>query len=381
LRDENARAGSPGSALFQIGRPVAVKSGFIPGSPSYWVAGYTPQLVVVVWASTGEKDAEGGDINIAGIAAGLWRALIQYSSQSLKLEDWQLPAGIVILDVCYPSGLLPSENCPRVVREPFIEGNEPFEEDVLFQMLEVNRETGLLASVFTPPQQIEERVYLSVPEIAYDWAQNAGIPAPPDQYDLEDLDSGEDGFSITSPEIFSFVRGETQVIGSLPEEGFDSARLQYGMGMNPGSWLQIGTEITAPGKNISLGTWDTKNLEDGIYALQLVKIGERQEVDKTSLVVSVDNTPPEILLVTDYSDQEITYQAGKEVVFQADFANQSEIQKVRFYIDSGLKSTRTSFPFVYTWPLTLGEHRLRITAEDQAGNQGEQSITFQVVSP
>ncbi len=345
---------------------------------SSWVIGYTPQIVTASWV--GNPEGVGGGADYQQIAGNLWRAITQYISRDLPAEDWPLPANIITLDVCYPSGLLPTENCPRIVREVFIQGNEPAGADNLFQSFEINRETELLASVFTPSGQIEERVYLSVPLEARSWADQTGIETAPTLYDLEIPDEREDGLSVTTPENYSFVKGRIRIIGSVPEDDFVTARLQYGMGLNPRSWIQIGPEITTPSFFTRLGTWDTTDLEDGIYALQLVLIQERQQIEKTSLVVSVDNTPPSMIFTTDLAGGQIPFQQGDEILFGVEFENNSEIDQVEFYLNGDLLSSRKVAPYIVPWSLVPGEYELQITAQDQAGNEVEYSALFEVFS-
>jgi hypothetical protein len=287
--------------------------------------------------------------------------------------------GISSVDVCYPSGNLPTENCLRTVREVFIQGNEPLGPDGLYQALEINRETGLLASVFTPTTQIDERVYLNIPPIADSWAETVGIEAPPILYDLGDGDKEVGSLSITAPENLSFVRGLVGIHGSVPEEGFVSARLQYGIGLNPRSWLQIGPDITSPAENRLLGRWDTTDLEEGIYALQLVVIQEAQQIEKRSLILSVDNTVPEIIMITDLADREIPFQSGRDLLIEVGFANPSEIALVEFYMDGNLVTSRRIDPFIIPWRYVMGAHELTIRATDQAGNKAEQSVEFRVI--
>ncbi len=365
--------------VFRIGRPASVKTGYVPGGQSGWVIGYTPQLVVGVWTGGLDPGVEGNEINPVRISANLWRAAMQHVSRDSKAENWEVPPGIINEDVCYPSGDLPTEYCPRVVREVFIQGNEPLGLDGLYQALEVNRETGLLASVFTPASEIEERVYINVPPVAESWAEDAGIETPPVVYDLSPEDQDEGSLTITSPENLSFVRGKVRIYGSIPEEGFISARLQYGSGLNPRSWLQIGADIRSPVEDRYLGTWDTTELEEGIYALQLVVIQENQQIQKRSLILSVDNTAPEIILITDFSGGEVSYQWGRNLLLEVRFTNPSEIEEVEFILDGDLLATRRVEPFVHPWLLVLGSHDLVINAVDQAGNQAELKVTFNVV--
>ena len=378
LSDENARRDIKGSDVYQIGHPAGIKVGYVPGSLSGWTVGYTPQLVAVVWVGNHSDDSDFQSADYQKISGDIWRASIQYVSKDLEIDDWELPPGIIELDVCYPSGMLPTDYCPRVVREPFIEGNEPQEIDSLYQVYEVNRETGLLASVFSPAEQIEERVYLSVPSVAEEWAAEVGIPLPPNTHDLDSNKPVGNDLKISYPDNFSFVRGSVHITGTLPKDDFLSARLQYGQGMNPNSWLQIGQEITTPVTSGQLATWDTLELEDGIYAIQLVLVRMGQQIESISSVVSVDNTPPDIRLTPDLQDQQIPFETGKELLFKVDLSNPSEIQSVSFFINSELVSTRGIPPYIYSWPLTLGHFDLRVVATDRANNQGEYSISFSV---
>jgi len=378
LSDGEARTDSSLRDVFLIGRPAAVKVGAVADGYSTWVIGYTPQIVTASWV--GNPEGEGAEADYQQIAGNLWRAITQYISRDLPAEDWPIPANIITKDVCYPSGLLPTENCPRIVREVFIRGNEPAGADNLFQSYEINRETRLLASVFTPSGQIQERVYLSVPPEARSWADQTGVETAPTLYDLEIPDDRDDGLSFTTPENYSFVKGRVRIIGSIPEDDFVSARLQYGMGLNPGSWIQIGPEITTPSFFMRLSTWDTTDLEDGIYALQLVLIQERQQIEKVSLVVSVDNTPPLMIFTTDLAGRQIPFQPGEEILFGVGFENNSEIDQVDFYLNGDLLSSRKVAPYIVPWSLVPGEYELQIIAQDQAGNEVEISTLFEVLS-
>jgi membrane carboxypeptidase/penicillin-binding protein PbpC len=378
LSNEDARSNTKENDLFLIGRPAGIKVGNVNDSLSGWVVGYTPQVVTTVWAGSIDEEGILSQSDYQQITSGLWRAITQYTARDLAIEDWQMPEGMITLDVCYPSGMLPTEYCQKVLREIFIQGNEPQQADTLFRVLEVNRETGLLASVFTPAEQIEKKVYLAIPSEAEDWAEQTGVQTPPVVYDLENLEERKH-LLISYPDNFSFLQGQVRIIGSIPEDGFNSARLQYGKGMNPTSWLQIGADILSPADNERLGIWDTDSLEDGLYALQLVLVREQLQIEKVSLVVSVDNNPPEIGLRPDLDGEIIPYEEGKELLFEAVFENNNEIQRVVFYINSDNVSSREVPPFVFPWQMTLGDIELRIVVVDYANNQSELTYTFEVV--
>jgi hypothetical protein len=171
------------------------------------------------------------------------------------------------------------------------------------------------------------------------------------------------------------VRGRVGITGSIPENEFQSAKLQFGAGMNPGSWIQIGSSITEPGDNIWLGTWDTTDIKDGVYALQLVLVKENQRIFKISKIVSVDNTAPEIIISTDLSGG-ISFSPGKELLIITEFENPSEIKQVDFFLNNDLVGSRTTAPYLIPWRMELGEHSLAIRAIDLAGNRAELELDF-----
>jgi membrane carboxypeptidase/penicillin-binding protein len=107
LSDETARwpsLGHPNS--LEIGRPAAVKIGQTKDGKDSWSIGYTPDLVIGTWM--GNSDPLPRERISANSAAGLWHALMQYTHREQPIEDWAVPAGISQLQVCDPSGLLPT---------------------------------------------------------------------------------------------------------------------------------------------------------------------------------------------------------------------------------------------------------------------------------
>jgi membrane peptidoglycan carboxypeptidase len=292
LSDETARWPSLGHPNpLEIGRPAGAKLGrsFDGQSPAYfagqsaWVAGYTPQRVVVVWMGSAE-----GETTLPRLSADLWHALIQYAVRDLPVESWSAPQGIVSMDVCDPSGLLPTSACPNVVSEVFMSGDEPTQADTLYQTFQVNRETGYLATVFTPPELVEARVYLVVPPEARDWARAAGLPAPPISYDTIQMPPVLPDVHITAPAMFADVRGTLEITGTASGAGFAYFRLEYGQGLNPQTWVQIGSDVTAPVEEGTLVTWDTSGL-NGLYALRLLVVRGDMRVERAVILVSVVN--------------------------------------------------------------------------------------------
>ncbi len=373
LGDEPARwpsLGHPNS--FEIGRPVGAKTGVTSDGLDSWAVGYTPYRVVTVWTGTRAK----AETPVSPrLPAGLWHALMQTASRDLPPDGWSAPAGITQIEVCDPSGLLPTEDCPTVVREIFANGTEPTQPDTLYRVYEINRETGFLATVFTPPHLLEQRVYMAFPPEARDWAESNGFSTPPDSYDaIQPVISNPNVF-INTPTMFADVRGEVEIMGTASGENLDYFRVLVGQGLNPRSWIQVGEDSSSPVLDDTLATWDTSEL-NGLYALQLQAVRTDQRVDTAVIQVTIDNTPPELTVTYPQDGDELAYASNRQVSFQAQASDNLSLAVVEFYIGSVRVGAIEQAPFGLTWNATRGEHVLRVVARDRAGNESEEMIQF-----
>lgn len=267
-------------SLPDLGRPAALKTGQTPDGTETWAVGYTPQRVTVVWM--------GGETGLSRAATGLWTALMQAASRDQAPEGWAMPAGMLRLKVCDPSGLLPTEACPNLVDEIFIEGYQPVQADTLYRAYAINRETGFLATVFTPPQLVEKRVYLVVPPEAESWARLENLALPPTQYDTLQLPPVSPDVQITAPAMLADVQGRVTLLGSAGGAEFAYYRLQYGPGLNPETWILIGADVKTPVSAGPLAEWDTTGLE-GLYSVQLVVVKTDQSLETATVQVTVKN--------------------------------------------------------------------------------------------
>jgi membrane carboxypeptidase/penicillin-binding protein PbpC len=288
LSDEAARVGVlRTSNVLDVGRPAAVKLGQTEDALDTWAIGYSPSRVVVTW--TGTRDVapdQGGESGLSPRApAVLWNALMQIASQDVPPEDWPLPAGVSVINVCDPSGMLPTSECPDLVSEVFLNGNEPLQADNMYRRFSINRETNLLATVFTLPQLIEDRVYLVVPADARSWAESAGLEIPPAAYDVIQAPPVDPDVNITAPDLFAAVSGEVTITGTAAGEDFVSFRILIGQGLNPQEWIQV-AEGTEPVTDGPLAEWDTSELS-GLYAMQLQVVRSDQRVDSAIIQVTV----------------------------------------------------------------------------------------------
>jgi membrane peptidoglycan carboxypeptidase len=263
-----------------LGRPVATKTGLTVDGTETWTVGYTPNRVVTVWM--------GGEALSPRPVQGLWFAIMQAASQSVSPDDWTMPSGMLHLKVCDPSGMLPTEACPNIVDEIFIDGFQPTQTDTLYQAYEVNRETGLLATVFTPEQLVEKRVYMQVPPEAQAWAKAAKLPIPPTQYDNIQPPATNPDVNISAPAMFSSPQGKLVITGSATGADFSYYRLQYGQGLNPDTWTQIGIDINKPVESGKLADWDTTGLT-GLYSLQLLVVHTDHSLQTATVQISLTN--------------------------------------------------------------------------------------------
>jgi hypothetical protein len=212
---------------------------------------------------------------------------MQIASQNVPPEDWPLPPDVSVINVCDPSGMLPTSECPNLVSEVFLNGNEPLQADTMYRKFSINRETGLLATVFTLPQLIEERVYLVVPAEARSWAESAGLEIPPDAYDVIQAPPIDPDVNIISPELFAEVSGDVIIRGTAAGEDFLSYRVLVGQGLNPQEWIQIaeGNEAVVIDR---LAEWDVSELS-GLYAVQVQVVRSDQRVDSAIIQVTISN--------------------------------------------------------------------------------------------
>ena len=377
LSDEAARWPSLGHPNpLEIGRPAGTKIGQVAGNRQAWTVGYTPEFVVGVWA--GLDDAASEDVLSPQWAAGLWHAVIQFASQSIPATDWPVPAGINTIVVCDPSGLLPTSDCPALVNDVFPSGSEPTQADTLFQRFQINRETGRLATIFTPPELIDEQVFMVVPPEAAEWAQDAGLPTPPESYDiLFTQTTGDKDVYITSPGMFAKVNGEVTIRGHAAGQGFDSYRVQIGEGLNPTAWLQLGEDVQTPVNDGLLAVWDTRGLS-GLYALQLLVVDENQDVNTTTVQITVDNQPPEIAIRYPDEGQRFELSPDDSLTFQVDASDDLGLATVEFYLDGKRLVSLNAPPFAFAWQESPGDHTLRVEAIDEAGNASEATRNFMI---
>jgi hypothetical protein len=176
--------------------------------------------------------------------------------------------------------------------------------------------------------------------------------------------------------MFADGRGRIKITGTAAGADFVSYRLEYGQGLYPQDWVQIGIDSTTPQTEGVLGEWDTTGL-DGLYALRLMVVRSDQRLEQAVAQVTLDNTPPRVAISYPQAGQEVSLAQEPQVALQAQ-ANDPFMAKVEFYVDKVLVGESEAAPYGVIWKAKAGSHTLRAVAADRAGNTAEASIDFTV---
>lgn len=153
-------------------RPVAGKTGTTDESKDIWFAGYTPDLVGVVWI--GYDQPTRMPRSYGGIyPAKIWREVMAKAHQDLPAGKFDRPGGIVSATVDSKSGLLPGPNTPpeHLVTDLFAAGTVPTETDNVHVLAEVCATSGLLPNEYCPERitRVLLKLPYSVPEEVADY--------------------------------------------------------------------------------------------------------------------------------------------------------------------------------------------------------------------
>jgi penicillin-binding protein 1B len=123
LEDAIDRGTGRGVRALGFSRPAAGKTGTTNDYNDAWFAGYTPDLLTVVWVGF-DRDEKLG-LSGGTAAVPIWTAFMQEALEGRPMSAFQVPDGIVQVDIDRRTGLLATGGCPEVVREAFLVGEEP----------------------------------------------------------------------------------------------------------------------------------------------------------------------------------------------------------------------------------------------------------------
>jgi len=104
-------------------RPAAGKTGTTNDYKDAWFVGYTPDLLAVVWVGFDNQSKLG--LSGAQAALPIWTDFMKRATASTPVTDFVPPPGIRLVEIDPLTGQLATPNCPNVIREAFMEGEEP----------------------------------------------------------------------------------------------------------------------------------------------------------------------------------------------------------------------------------------------------------------
>jgi penicillin-binding protein 1B len=104
-------------------RPAAGKTGTTNDGRDAWFAGFTPDLVTVVWVGFDD----GAPLGLTGAEAALpiWTNFMKSATAASPAADFVPPAGVALVRIDPYTGGIATAQCPETIIEAFPRGREP----------------------------------------------------------------------------------------------------------------------------------------------------------------------------------------------------------------------------------------------------------------
>jgi penicillin-binding protein 1B len=118
--NEGTAAGAR-SAGFRL--DAAGKTGTTNELRDAWFAGFTPELLTVVWVGFDDNQPVG--LSGAQAALPIWTQFMKTALAGRQDTPFEAPDGITFIDIDPDTGKLAAPGCPRTFREAFLAGTEP----------------------------------------------------------------------------------------------------------------------------------------------------------------------------------------------------------------------------------------------------------------
>ena len=253
--NEARRLGFGPNSVLRLDRPAAVKTGTTTNFHDNWTVGYTPHLVVGVWVGNTNYEPMRDVTGLTG-AAPIWHEFMRAVLSGKPEDGFTRPEGLVQVEVCALSGLLPTPACPYRRLEWFIQGTQPTGPDHYYQVIQVDTATSQIADENTPAGMQKSLTVLDLPPQAQPWARANGYPLLNDYRANSGLTSPttgdpSSGSPVEALRILSPVQGVVYRISSSTQP--ESQRLMIEAAGEPGLsqislWIdgQLLAAFTAP---------------------------------------------------------------------------------------------------------------------------------------
>jgi penicillin-binding protein 1C len=287
LSDNDARRlGFGANSILRLDRPAAVKTGTTSNFHDNWTVGYTPSLVVGVWSGNTNYESMRGVNGLSG-AAPIWHQFVRSVLSGQSPEEFTRPAGLVHLEICALSGLLPTPACPYRRWEWFIDGTQPVEEDHFYRQVTLDAATGRLADASTPVERRVSQVVLDLPPELRPWARSQGLVLLADLQSPAATGANSQAASLTPLKIVSPAGGSLYLLAT----GFASnaQRILIEAIAAPGVqqvslWLD-GSQVASFSSAPYQFWWTLAAGEHRIWAQAVLSDGRQIKSDEVSFVV------------------------------------------------------------------------------------------------
>src|SRR5262245_12077035 len=104
-------------------RPAAGKTGTTNDARDAWFAGFTPDLLAVVWV--GFDDGQPLGLTGAEAALPIWTDFMQHATAAVAPAQFRPPTGVALVRIDPYTGAIATGGCPETLIEAFWRGQEP----------------------------------------------------------------------------------------------------------------------------------------------------------------------------------------------------------------------------------------------------------------
>src|SRR6185369_4021773 len=88
-----------------------------------WFAGYTPDLVTVVWVGFDRREPLG--LSGARAALPIWTSFMMRAAGTMPEHPFDVPPGVTVVDIDPASGFRATPGCPERISEAFLDEDAP----------------------------------------------------------------------------------------------------------------------------------------------------------------------------------------------------------------------------------------------------------------
>ena len=268
-----------------------------------WTIGYTPQIVSGNWYGNSNNEPM-QNIFSTTVSHKIWRDFMIKSHDYLDLAvaRFNRPTGLQEKELCWPSGKIPSDECPEDRRFvgifpadnlPRNEAEEDNLKDTWWQEIEIDKRTGLLPTFDTPLTMRTKELRLTLPLKEIDewdgyrnWAAKnrlTNLAAPvKDGYWSEALSK------ITSPSYNQTISGSIAIEGRATSPDFLGYELLWQPVNQPQTWFMM-KQSDQKVLNGLLGIWNSSSLPQGEYRIKLLVNDKNFNFIDYEIEVSLEN--------------------------------------------------------------------------------------------